>query len=91
MALIGMCFGSNFALFPSATADFFGTKNVGANYGVVFTAYGVGGLLGPTLFANMLPQKPIFADYTNPILIISALVGVAALMALFTKPPEKEQ
>jgi OFA family oxalate/formate antiporter-like MFS transporter len=91
MALIGMCFGSNFALFPSATADFFGTKNVGANYGVVFTAYGVGGLLGPTLFANMLPQKPVFADYTNPILIISALVGVAALMALFTKPPEKEQ
>jgi OFA family oxalate/formate antiporter-like MFS transporter len=90
MALIGMCFGSNFALFPSATADFFGTKNVGVNYGIVFTAYGVGGLLGPTLFANMLPQKPVFGDYTIPILIISVLVGVAAIMALFTKPPEQK-
>lgn len=89
MALVGVCFGSNFALFPSATADFFGTKHVGANYGIVFTAYGVGGLLGPTLFANMLPEKPLFSDYTMPLLIIGVLVGVAAVISLFTKPPER--
>lgn len=48
-AWIGFNFGGNFALFPSATADFFGTKNIGANYGFVFTAYGVAGILGPIL------------------------------------------
>ncbi len=89
MALVGMCFGSNFALFPSATADFFGTKNVGVNYGMMFTAYGVGGLLGPTMFANMLPEKPVFGDYSLPLLIIGVLVGVAAIMAFLTKPPEQ--
>ncbi len=45
-ALVGFNFGGNFALFPSATADFFGAKNLGANYGWVFTAYGIAGVVG---------------------------------------------
>ncbi len=45
-ALVGFNFGGNFALFPSATADFFGSKNLGANYGWVFTAYGIAGVVG---------------------------------------------
>ncbi len=45
-SVIGFCFGGNFALFPSATADYFGSENVGKNYGVVFTAYGIAGIVG---------------------------------------------
>ena len=48
-AIIGFNFGGNFALFPAATADLFGNKNVGANYPYVFLAYGVGGLIGPII------------------------------------------
>ena len=48
-ALIGFNFGGNFALFPTITADTFGTRSVGRNYPFVFLAYGVGGLLGPVL------------------------------------------
>jgi OFA family oxalate/formate antiporter-like MFS transporter len=48
-AWVGLNFGGNFALFPSATADYFGTKNVGMNYGWIFTAYGVAGILGPVV------------------------------------------
>ncbi|WP_027721034.1 L-lactate MFS transporter [Maridesulfovibrio zosterae] len=47
--VIGFNFGGNFALFPTITADTFGTKNVGQNYPYVFLAYGVGGLVGPML------------------------------------------
>jgi OFA family oxalate/formate antiporter-like MFS transporter len=47
--LIGFNFGGNFALFPTITADTFGSKNVGQNYPFVFLAYGVGGILGPIL------------------------------------------
>jgi len=50
-ALVGFNFGGNFALYPAATADFFGNKNLGVNYGWMFTAYGVGGLVGPLLLA----------------------------------------
>jgi OFA family oxalate/formate antiporter-like MFS transporter len=48
-ALIGFNFGGNFALFPTLTADTFGTRNVGQNYPFVFLSYGVGGIAGPIL------------------------------------------
>jgi OFA family oxalate/formate antiporter-like MFS transporter len=46
---VGFHFGGNLALFPLLTAEYFGTKNLGANYGLVFTGYGAGGVLGPML------------------------------------------
>jgi len=45
--VIGFNFGGNFALFPAATADFFGNKRVGTNYPWVFLAYGIAGVAGP--------------------------------------------
>jgi hypothetical protein len=39
---IGFNYGSNLSLFPSFAKDFWGTKNYGMNYGVLFTAWGVG-------------------------------------------------
>ena len=33
----------------SATDDIWGSKHLAANYGWVFFAYGIGGLLGPNL------------------------------------------
>jgi len=90
MASIGLCYGACFSLFPSATADFFGTKNVGANYGIVFTSYGAGGILGPMLSAYLVKSNPAIADYMWPGLILGVLVGIAALMALVIKPPIKE-
>ncbi len=48
-AVIGFNFGGNFSLFPTMTADLFGAKSVGVNYGWVFTAYGMGGIVGPVL------------------------------------------
>ena len=47
--LIGFNFGGNFALFPTLTADTFGTKYVGMNYGWVFLAYAIGGIFGPIM------------------------------------------
>lgn len=48
-AWAGLKFGGNSALFPSATADYFGTKNFGIDYGFIFTAHGVAGILGPVV------------------------------------------
>ncbi len=47
--LIGFNFGGNFALFPTMTADTFGTETIGQNYPYVFLAYGLGGILGPII------------------------------------------
>jgi OFA family oxalate/formate antiporter-like MFS transporter len=53
-SIIGFCFGGFLALYPAITADYFGARNIGANYGLMFTAYGVGGLLGPWLAPKLL-------------------------------------
>ena len=44
-ALIGANYGANLALFPSITKDYYGLKNFGVNYGLVFTAWGLGGFM----------------------------------------------
>lgn len=87
-AIIGFNFGGNFALFPAATADFFGNKTVGHNYGWVFTAYGVGGILGPYLggyFRDTAAAGDVSAWFT-PFLIASVACFVASGIALVLKP-----
>jgi nitrate/nitrite transporter NarK len=42
---IGFNYGTNLSLFPSLTKDFWGLRNFGTNYGIVFSAWGVGGFL----------------------------------------------
>jgi OFA family oxalate/formate antiporter-like MFS transporter len=54
ISMVGLCFGGYLALYPALTADFFGTKNIGANYGWMFTAYGAGGIAGPYLAAVLM-------------------------------------
>ncbi|MEK6721075.1 MAG: OFA family MFS transporter [Chloroflexota bacterium] len=48
-AWVGLNFGGNFALFPAATSDYFGSRHLGVNYGWIFTAYGVAGIMGPAV------------------------------------------
>lgn len=42
---IGFNYGANLTLFPSFTKDFWGMKNFGVNYGIMFTAWGAGGFV----------------------------------------------
>ncbi len=54
VSLIALCFGGYLALYPAIVADYYGTRHIGVNYGLLFTAYGSGGLLGPFLAAVLL-------------------------------------
>lgn len=54
--LAGGNYGANLTLFPSATKDYFGLKGFGLNYGIMFTAWGVGGLVLPRI-AGMVKKS----------------------------------
>ncbi len=90
-ALIGFNFGGNFALFPAATADLFGNRNVGANYGWLFTAYGVAGIVGPQLAGVFKDAAAGTADpgiWMTPFIIAGASCLAGALvMALMPQGP----
>ena len=73
-AWVGLNFGGNFALFPSATADYFGTKNLGINYGWIFTAYGVAGILGPVVGG-------VLFDVTEQYVLAFLFAGVLCFIA----------
>ena len=45
----GFNYGANLSIFPSAAKDLFGLKNFGTNYGILFTAWGFGGVVLPIL------------------------------------------
>ncbi|MCG8617159.1 MAG: MFS transporter, partial [Desulfobacterales bacterium] len=82
---IGFNYGSNLSLFPSATKDYFGMKNFGANYGLVFSAWGVGGFVFPRV-------SQMIVAYTNSpkmaYILAAGLLLTGAVLALMTKAPE---
>jgi OFA family oxalate/formate antiporter-like MFS transporter len=83
-AWVGFNFGGNFALFPSTTADFFGTKNVGVNYGLVFTAYGVAGIVGPILGGSVYD---LTGSYTWAFIPSGVACLLAAALSLGLRSP----
>ncbi|MFH1126063.1 MAG: OFA family MFS transporter [Candidatus Altiarchaeota archaeon] len=87
-AWVGFNFGGNFALFPSATADYFGTKNMGVNYGLVFTSYGIGGIAGPILAGSVYDATGSYLWAFIPAGIVCLM---AALISLLLKHPHHEQ
>ncbi|MBL1218658.1 MAG: MFS transporter [Planctomycetes bacterium] len=78
-SVVGFNFGGNFALFPSATADLFGAKNLGANYGWVFTSYGIAGVVG---VAAGNTAKVMTGSYHDAFLLASALCLLSAILAI---------
>ncbi len=81
-AMVGFNFGGNFALFPSATADFFGAKNLGANYGWVFTSYGIAGVVG---IAAGNFAKVLTGSYAAAFTLAAVLCLLSAGMAIALK------
>ena len=81
---VGFHFGGNLALFPLLTAESFGTKNLGANYGLVFTGYGAGGVLGPMLAGGVWD---LLHSYRWAFVSASAGCIFAMLLAMAVRPP----
>jgi len=76
-AFTGLCYGGIFTLFPSTTADFYGVRNLGVNYGLLFTAFGVAGVTGPYLGGKL---RDVVGSYTLSYTVSAfMLLGGAAL------------
>lgn len=73
-AWVGLNFGGIFALFPSATSDYFGAKHFGVNYGWIFTAYGVAGILGPVVGG-------VLFDVTSQYILSFVFAGILCFVA----------
>jgi MFS family permease len=86
-AVLWLNLGAWLAIAPTTTAQFFGTRYHGTNYGIMLTAYGVGAITGNVL-AGM--AKDVFGYYTAAMPYVAALavIGMVIDLALL-KPPRK--
>jgi OFA family oxalate/formate antiporter-like MFS transporter len=82
---IGFNYGANLTLFPAMTFDFFGTKNGGVNYGLMFTAWGLGGVLG-SIGAGF--AKDYFGSFQTAFYVAAGLLVVATVLAAVIRSPK---
>src|SRR5271157_4612883 len=79
--------GSWLAIAPTATATYFGIKNSAANYGVIFSAYGIGAIAAGLIAGQ---AKDVFGSYIYAFYVTGGLALVGIIVALtMVKPPKK--
>jgi OFA family oxalate/formate antiporter-like MFS transporter len=83
IALVYWCYGTQLSVFASTTADFYGTRNLGLNYGALFTAWGTAGIVGPLIAGRVFD---VFGAYRFAFYAASAL-SLAAFVALWVARP----
>ena len=75
--MVGLCFGGFLALFPAVTADQYGLKNYGVNYGIVYLAFGVGGVAAPMVAAYLYDLHGTFRyTYIICAVITACMIGL---------------
>jgi MFS transporter, OFA family, oxalate/formate antiporter len=82
------CYGSQLSVNGAAAADFWGTKNAGVNYGMLFTAFGLSGILGPRIGGVLFDR---YHNYQAAFYTASALAVVALLCEFGAKRPAPDE
>ena len=82
VAVLGFIYGSTLALFPAATGDFFGLKYLSENYALLFTSWGVSGLLFPSIGGYI---KDLTGGYESALVLSSLLSVAGAAIGLYLK------
>jgi len=83
-----LCYGGGFGTMPALAADYFGADNVGSIYGLMLTAWGFAGVLGPTLIATLRESN---GRYDQALYLIAALMLLSTIIPLLVRPPTAPQ
>lgn len=84
-SFVGFTFGGMLTIFPALSADLYGVKHLGVNYGLMITAWGFGGVLGP-LFGGM--ARDITGGYNASYIAAMILSALGAGLSLTIKLPK---
>lgn len=93
LCMVGFSYGGYFALLPSFTADYFGPRHIGANYGIMFSAYGLCGFIVPQYFASIMDSARVAGDlaagYDRVYFTLAFFALAGAMLALLVKLPRR--
>jgi MFS transporter, OFA family, oxalate/formate antiporter len=83
-----LCYGGGFGTMPAFAADLFGPTNVGSIYGLMLTAWGFAGVLGPTLIAQI---RQTTEHYTEALDLIAVIMLAGAVIPFFVHSTERSR
>jgi nitrate/nitrite transporter NarK len=86
VSVILLCCGGGFGAMPSFNAGCFGTKFMGLNYGLILTAWGVAGAIGPLIAAR---AKDLTGSFAETLTFIAVLLGISIVLPFITKKPSQ--
>ncbi len=91
ICLVGFCYGGALAVMPSVTAAFFGPRHIGANYGLLFTAWGAAGFVVPRYCASVLQEAKaagqVAAGYDQVFYTLAGLAAFGVVAAALVRRP----
>ncbi|GAL18317.1 oxalate/formate antiporter [Vibrio maritimus] len=87
-AVAAVGYGTLLAVFPSLTAEYYGLKNYGTNYGVLYTSWGIGGAIGAAIVGYSMTHG---GGYNLAYTISAVMMGVCIVLSLVTKPITEEK
>ncbi|NPV55842.1 MAG: OFA family MFS transporter, partial [Anaerolineae bacterium] len=88
VALIGANYGANLAVFPAITKDYFGLKNFAMNYGILYTAWGLGGFMLSQLAGSI---KDATGSFKLAYLLAVGLLLIAAVLMAIVRAPQRNE
>jgi OFA family oxalate/formate antiporter-like MFS transporter len=80
--------GGWLAIAPTATATFFGTTNYAKNYGIIFTAYGIGAIIGIFMSGRL---RDLFGSYILSFYPTAILAVIGIIIASILLRPSKNK
>ncbi len=83
--IVYWCYGTQLSVNASTTSDFWGTKNAGINYGILFTSWGVAGIVGPRIGGTLFDK---YGNYQAAFYTAAVLAAVALVSELIAKRPQ---
>jgi OFA family oxalate/formate antiporter-like MFS transporter len=82
--LVYWCYGTQLSVNGAAASDFWGIKNAGINYGLLFTAWGVAGTIGPAIGGALYDR---YHDYKAAFYAAAVLAALALVCELTARKP----
>ncbi|MEW5920368.1 MAG: MFS transporter [Bacillota bacterium] len=83
ISLLGLAYGGLYTLFPAAIATYFGDKNFGLVYGLVYTALGFAGAF-PLVAGYLFGRQ---GDFQGTFLLLIVACSAVVILSLFLRQP----
>jgi len=82
------CYGTQLSVYTALAGDFYGTKYLATNYGVLLCAWGFAGVLGPVIGSRVfvVTGSYQYAFFGSAVLALAALVNLSIVRPPTTAP-----